>query len=174
MASFGVWQRFLRRLRSSDAAEVLLVPPLRARKEDVPLQVARRLEKLGVESEVVTVEFMEEALAHHWPGNTSELDDAVGLCVGQVSSAVGLTGSLLRKALGKPAPNSGDQSTVAYKKKPSEAELRQLVAECGGNISEIARRQDWSRRQIHRWLNEYSIVVPKKGRKRAKRRQRPK
>jgi DNA-binding NtrC family response regulator len=55
----------------------LRLPPLRARREDIPLLVAAILERLsGVTGRTYTVstEAMEILLSHDWPGNVAELE----------------------------------------------------------------------------------------------------
>jgi len=55
----------------------LQVPPLRARREDIPLLVAAMLEKLGAKNLRVTDEAMSALLARDWPGNVRELGNVV-------------------------------------------------------------------------------------------------
>ncbi len=57
------------------------VPPLRERKEDIPLLVrnfiARFNDKLGRNVQSVSREAMDLIFAHHWPGNVRELENVV-------------------------------------------------------------------------------------------------
>jgi DNA-binding NtrC family response regulator len=56
--------------------QVLRVPPLRERVEDIPPLVNHFCERAGVETEV-TPEAMAALCAHHWPGNVRELESVV-------------------------------------------------------------------------------------------------
>lgn len=57
------------------------LPPLRARKEDIPLLVkhfvARCGPKVGKEIEKISGEAMESLMGYHWPGNVRELKNVV-------------------------------------------------------------------------------------------------
>ncbi|MBC7361764.1 MAG: sigma-54-dependent Fis family transcriptional regulator [Candidatus Aminicenantes bacterium] len=56
------------------------IPPLRERKEDIPLLVEsilnRENDKLGV-SKILLPEALDKLLAHHWPGNVRELENVL-------------------------------------------------------------------------------------------------
>ena len=56
--------------------QVLRVPPLRERVEDIPPLVEHFCEQAGAETEV-TPEAMAALCAHHWPGNVRELESLV-------------------------------------------------------------------------------------------------
>jgi DNA-binding NtrC family response regulator len=68
------------------------VPPLRERKEDIPLLVSHFLEKYNIENkksiERVSEDAMELILSYHWPGNVRELENcierAVVICKGNL------------------------------------------------------------------------------------------
>jgi two-component system response regulator PilR (NtrC family) len=57
------------------------LPPLRDRKEDIPLLVQHFLEKYGEESRkpglVLTPEAMDRLAAYDWPGNVRELENVI-------------------------------------------------------------------------------------------------
>ena len=69
----------------------LTLPPLRDRKEDMPLLVQHFLDKYGEESGksglILTPDAMDRLMAYHWPGNVRELENvierAVILCPGR-------------------------------------------------------------------------------------------
>ncbi len=56
------------------------MPPLRERKEDIPLLVDFILRKIGVNKEV-TKEAMDLLLAYSWPGNIRELENVINYAV---------------------------------------------------------------------------------------------
>lgn len=74
------------------------VPPLRERKEDIPLLVAHFIEKYNIENkksiERVSEEAMELLLSYHWPGNVRELENcierAVVICKSNIIKPVDL------------------------------------------------------------------------------------
>jgi len=59
----------------------ILVPPLRERREDIPLLVAyfiKKFEKkLGKTISVVTNKIMNDLMNYHWPGNVRELENVI-------------------------------------------------------------------------------------------------
>ncbi|MDQ0269380.1 sigma-54 interaction domain-containing protein [Cytobacillus purgationiresistens] len=58
------------------------IPPLRRRKEDIPMLSERLIEKINQEYgrnvEGITEEAMEALMAYDWPGNVRELDNIIG------------------------------------------------------------------------------------------------
>ena len=63
----------------------ILLPPLRARREDVPLLVSHFLEHYNEANDRYVVHIQKEALEalarYHWPGNVRELQNVVERCV---------------------------------------------------------------------------------------------
>jgi two-component system, NtrC family, response regulator AtoC len=59
----------------------ITVPPLRERREDIPLLCSHFLEKIGgrlhKEKYTITDDAMAMLLAHHWPGNVRELENVI-------------------------------------------------------------------------------------------------
>lgn len=59
----------------------IFVPPLRERKEDIPILVAHFIQRFGLENRRPNLTFSQEALdlcmEYHWPGNVRELENAV-------------------------------------------------------------------------------------------------
>jgi len=63
----------------------LMLPPLRERREDIPLLVAHFLEKLvresGLPPKVFTPEALDFLCGYEWPGNIRQLENAVERCM---------------------------------------------------------------------------------------------
>jgi two-component system, NtrC family, response regulator PilR len=58
------------------------LPPLRERREDIPLLVEHFLSKLSGEREVkVSDNLLRRLLDYHWPGNIRELENTIERCV---------------------------------------------------------------------------------------------
>ena len=53
------------------------LPPLRERREDIPLLAERFLERLGAGCHTLSVAALQRLLAHDWPGNARELRNAM-------------------------------------------------------------------------------------------------
>jgi DNA-binding NtrC family response regulator len=101
----------------------LQLPPLRERREDIPLLVAHFLrEKVHLRTGQpfqVTRQAMEALIAHDWPGNVRELENAIErACALSESSLIRVTD--LPPALRRHAA-SGGSDTVFLIPEPSEA-----------------------------------------------------
>jgi DNA-binding NtrC family response regulator len=59
----------------------ILIPPLRERKEDIPLLVEHFIEKHNIEMEKkiegISPEALNQVMAHDWPGNVRELENTI-------------------------------------------------------------------------------------------------
>jgi DNA-binding NtrC family response regulator len=118
----------------------ILIPPLRDRREDVPLLVESFVERLSVEMKKrldgVSSEAMSALMAHDWPGNVRELRNILErgavVCTGPVIqlSDLGLPG--------KPeaAPRPG---TLASLEEVERRHVSAVLAHTGGNVSQSAR-----------------------------------
>ncbi|ACL65296.1 two component, sigma54 specific, transcriptional regulator, Fis family [Anaeromyxobacter dehalogenans 2CP-1] len=118
----------------------ILIPPLRDRREDVPLLVESFVERLSVEMKKridgVSSEAMSALMAHDWPGNVRELRNILE------RGAVVCTGPVIQIAdlglPGKPetAPRPG---TLASLEEVERRHVSAVLAHTGGNVSQSAR-----------------------------------
>ncbi len=123
----------------------LLVPPLRERKEDIPLLVeafrARYAQRFGLTEVRLSPELLQALVARDWPGNVRELENAVARLL-----ALSEGGELGLEALSRlsPAPEGAPVVGVGPLREQVAAFERSLIArvleETGGNQSETARR----------------------------------
>jgi two-component system response regulator AtoC len=136
------------------------VPPLRARRSDIPLLVAHALE--GTPARAVSEEAMAHLLAYDWPGNVRELfhgvQRAAVLCGGEVIDVDDLSESVRTVA------------SVGRAEALDELPLRQAVAQlerrmieralvrAGGNRSEAARQLGIGRPQLYAKLDEFGMT----------------
>jgi DNA-binding NtrC family response regulator len=118
----------------------ITIPPLRQRREDIPLLVDSFLERLSVEMkkplEGVSNEAMGALLAHDWPGNVRELRNVLErgavVCTGPILQLADLGLAVRQEA----APRTGPLSSL------EEVERRHVAAvlsHTGGNVSQSAR-----------------------------------
>ena len=83
----------------------IFLPPLRQRREDIPLLVDYFVQKYSQEMQVDAVEISVDAMkvfeAYDWPGNVRELENAVertlALCAGGTVTSADLPASLLKR-----------------------------------------------------------------------------
>ena len=95
----------------------LRVPPLRERREDIPLLAAhfleRRNRRSGVEKRF-TLEAMGRLLEHDWPGNVRELENAVERAVVLTKSSAVDVEDLPREVRGAPPLASGSARALTF------------------------------------------------------------
>jgi DNA-binding NtrC family response regulator len=144
------------------------LPPLRERREDVPILVAHFLAKLARRERRAAATLSPEALkllnAYSWPGNVRELENAIERAVAVAKGNVVLPsdlppevggggGTLAAVAAGGGGP--GDAGIIADRPSLGELERRyiQLVlTESGGNKKKAAEKLGIDRRTLYRAL----------------------
>ncbi|HLE81951.1 MAG TPA: sigma 54-interacting transcriptional regulator, partial [Dehalococcoidia bacterium] len=137
----------------------IMVPPLRDRKEDIPLLVGSILEKLTAKAQWKTVKLFPEAMSllmeYNWPGNVRELENALEFAL------VRKTGdSLLPQSL-PPWIQRAEKSTHGFLKdiaKDSEREeIVKRLAQCRGKVSDVAKALGVGRTTLWRKMKYYQI-----------------
>jgi two-component system response regulator AtoC len=141
----------------------ITMPPLRARKEDIPLLVRSFLRHFSKANEKpvldITTDAMNTLLAYDWPGNVRELRTAIEHGV-VMASGPKVTVRDLPRAIREAAGTSAGAISISETAKPldlAETEKRlitQALASTGGNITAAATQLGISRRTLHRKLNE--------------------
>jgi transcriptional regulator with GAF, ATPase, and Fis domain len=149
------------------AVVTLTVPPLRDRREDVPLLATRFLGDFGVEpSRLLTRDSLDALMRHAWPGNVRELRNTLEravalsepLAVGN-GAAPPASSSSSGATAGAPVDLSlplrvGRQRVVdAWER----AYVTRLLDECGGNVSEASRRAGLERMSMYRLLHRLGL-----------------
>ncbi len=142
----------------------LELPALRERKEDLYLLLRTLLARHGRPDLRVSFLFMAALLHYDFPYNVRELEAcakrAIALATGPVLDSELLPepireemqryGRAMSESASLPAPRYGA---------PSEAELRALLEEHGGNVAAVGRVLGKARMQIHRWVERYAIEL---------------
>jgi DNA-binding NtrC family response regulator len=118
----------------------IVIPPLRERREDVPLLVENFVERLSVEMKKridgISTEAMNAIMAHDWPGNVRELRNILErgavVATGPVIQLLDL--GLPSKAEAPPRPG-----TLASLEEVERRHVAAVLAHTGGNVSQSAR-----------------------------------
>ena len=137
----------------------IVIPPLRERREDIPLLAEHFAQKHGrSEGSAISSEAREVLLAHDWPGNVRELENVIARALALNPSGVVLPEDLpdaIRAASPAPAPaplpDTSDRPTLA------ELERRyasQVLLETGGNKTRAAEILGIDRKTLYRILGE--------------------
>jgi len=144
-------------------AVIIPLPPLRERKEDIPLLVEHFLRKYQNESmekrkKEFTPEAMELLLNYHWPGNVRELENVVRGCIalseGDFIGEENLP-PCLKETTGK--INTSWGSWAEMQRKFQESYIRETLKKAGGNVSRASRIAGISRRHFYEKMKEYHI-----------------
>jgi DNA-binding NtrC family response regulator len=145
------------------------MPPLRERREDIPLLVHAFLKQFAEDNgkpvRELTPDALQAVLAHQWRGNVRELRTAIEHGVVLATGAKitlkdlplevrrGDDGSPRHSPAGLPAKPLTRGSAFNLQATEKQLILRALE-ECGGNITQAARKLGISRRTLHRKLKE--------------------
>jgi DNA-binding NtrC family response regulator len=144
------------------------LPPLRERREDIPLLTQAFLQEFTRENQKKITGFSNEALEalqrYDWPGNIRELraalEHAVALCRGE---RIGVR-DLPPRVSGQPSLAAREYSggatynaTVLNLEEMEKNLIRAALQKTRGNVTEAARLLGISRRTLHRKLKSYGI-----------------
>ena len=143
------------------------LPPLRERREDIPILVAHFLAKLARRERRDLAALSQEALkllsAYGWPGNVRELENAIERAVAVAKGNVVLPSDLPPEVGGNAASPAAAAAAGAPEPggmiddRPTLAELERryiqlVLAECGGNKKKAAEKLGIDRRTLYRAL----------------------
>lgn len=134
----------------------LHLPPLRERKEDLPLLLKHYCQEFNPTPGLRSVEFSEECLRvlfrYEWPGNIRELKNlAESLCVAAVPSPIEPEHLPARfRAI------SHEWSGAAAD--PERESLISALSWSRGNKAAAARRLNWSRMTLYRKLSKHRLL----------------
>lgn len=148
----------------------ITLPPLRDRREDIPLLVEHFLEKYARDAgkRVTRVEAraMEAMASHGWPGNVRELENVIHRTL-LVSSGLELTFDDLPPGIGgdqvaagetgrKAADSGVGSGTFNLEELEREAIVRSMENN-RGNLSDVARQLGIGRSTLYRKLEQYGL-----------------
>ena len=133
------------------------MPPLRARRSDVPLLVAHAL--AGSPARAVSEEAMARLSAYRWPGNVRELvhviQRAAALAGGDVIDVPNLPEAVRDE---RPSPEPAADGTLREAVAALEKRLiLRALERSGGNRSEAARQLGIGRPQLYAKMEEHGI-----------------
>src|SRR5205814_6243514 len=128
------------------------LPPLRQRRDDIPILLDHFLRKYGQESGQPAARFSDEAmkrlLEYSWPGNVRELANVVERAVLLSSHGVITPESLPEQVLGNRLPLASEPSEILTLDEAVERHVRTVLDHTGGNRSQAARILGISRRTL--------------------------
>ena len=143
------------------------VPPLRARREDVPQLVEHFTRQLvagqGLAPKPFAPGALERLKRHAWPGNVRELRNTVERLL--ILAAGEITERDVNRLLGAPAGEGAQlggallesESYEAFKEHAERAFLLAKLSEFDWNVSETARRLDMPRSNLYKKIERLGL-----------------
>jgi DNA-binding NtrC family response regulator len=152
----------------------IVVPPLRERREDVPLLAQAFLDELAADTDKPVHKLSSEALAvlggYNWPGNIRELRNAIERsllsCKGDTIEARDLPYAILRGSGAAPATDScldmmGSADLDSWIESVERRAILQALEQSGGVQAQAARRLGISERSFWHRIKKLKIQVNK-------------
>ncbi|HDL19313.1 MAG TPA: sigma-54-dependent Fis family transcriptional regulator [Bacteroidetes bacterium] len=141
------------------------IPPLRERKEDVPIMAQLFLERYadreGKEVREISSDALEMLMAYHWPGNVRELENALERAVLLASSNEVVVNDLPPnvRVIGERKVVDTSKTLNTWIEKLEEEAIRKALLECEGNVSLTARKLGIGRATIYRKAKKYGLPI---------------
>jgi len=132
------------------------VPPLRERKDDIPLLVKAFIRRYCLEMNKELLKITPSALKllmdYNWPGNVRELENVIerALVIGRDKEIVTDDLPFSRKEL-------GPQTTPISLKLMEKMHIKRMLEETGWNISKTARVLEVDRQTLYNKIEKYKI-----------------
>jgi two-component system response regulator HydG len=147
----------------------ITIPPLRARREDIPLLVSHFINaqnrKTGKNIDGVTQSSMRILMEYPWPGNVRELENAIEhafvLCAGEYIDVFDLPVEI-RQVTYRPrlenAPPLARAKPLSARRLSPEI-LLEILNDCDWNKAEVGRRLGLSRTAIWKYMIKWNIPL---------------
>jgi len=135
------------------------IPPLRKRKDDIPLLVHHFLEKYSHETTKRVDHVKEDAMQllqdYDWPGNVRELENAIERAV--VLSKSRTLGSDNFSFLHSPPTSILKARTLREMEKNH---IQQILEDCSWNVTKSSKILGINRVTLHKMINRYNLKKP--------------
>lgn len=142
----------------------IIIPPLRERREDIPLLIHYFLklaaERYGKDIQTIDPDIQQRLMAYHWPGNVRQLKNAVENMV-VLSDHSRLSMESLPAEIRPPSPDaaSGMNNLVGISITQAERELiRNTLKMYNGNREQVAKVLGIGERTLYRKIKEYDLT----------------
>ncbi len=141
------------------------VPPLRDRKEDIPLLVREFLQEFGRQYGRPRIEMSDDAVAvlkqYHWPGNVRELRNVIERVMILNPQTVRIERKHLPMLVFRGSGRKGEEfSTLHQAREAYERDyILKKIDECHGNVSRAAEALGLERSHLYRKMKSLGISV---------------
>jgi DNA-binding NtrC family response regulator len=142
------------------------LPPLRARREDLPALIAELLRRRGLDGARPTGPGLDRLHAHGWPGNVRELRNVIDRAIALAPGAQRFADLTIRLE-----PSAGAPEPAAVRTDLPYAEARELVlhdferryvadalAKAGGNLTAAARAAQVDRKHLRTLARRHGLA----------------
>jgi DNA-binding NtrC family response regulator len=127
------------------------LPPLRKRKEDIPLLADHLLERIGAKKQI-TRGALDRLAQYDWPGNVRELANTL-----EVAAALCKGNRIRSHDVAIQAP-SGSPEAWQSLSEMEKVHIRKVLASCGGNKTKTAKILGISLRNLYRKIDRYGLA----------------
>lgn len=142
----------------------LNIPPLRERREDIPLLLDMALKRFNIaynkQIRSISPDVLKLLLNHSFPGNVRELlnlaEQSVILCRGSEITLDHLPTNFFSKA------SDNTQNRYRSAKLPTLGELTSLLSRYGGNRGQVAQELNVDRTTLWRWMKRLGVISSNK------------
>ncbi|WP_437581485.1 sigma 54-interacting transcriptional regulator [Sorangium sp. So ce887] len=141
------------------------VPPLRERREDIPLLVAHYYRQFADQADP-PAELLERLVHHDWPGNVRELRSAVERAVLTGDPAIGEDGAAAREGGEEESALRPDDLELSFRQAKERtvarwerAYVKTLIRANGGNLSHAARAGRMDRNHLRELLRRHGVTA---------------
>jgi transcriptional regulator with PAS, ATPase and Fis domain len=141
----------------------IVLPPLRERREDIPMLAHHFLQKVSAANGLPVRGFMPETLAllkrYHWPGNVRELENVIERMASLAQGPLFMPEDLPEEIRRADAPmTEGDDALITLEEMEKRHLLRVLRA-TGGNKVRAAKILGIDRRTLYRMAKRFGIAL---------------
>ena len=145
------------------AAFPVVVPPLRERREDIPLLAQHLMQKHAMRSgkriSSITSAALRMLQQYHWPGNVRELENAMGRAVLGETTDVLQASSLPSQLLRSVAAGADHPAAPRTLAEVERAALSQALTTAAGNVTAAAQALGINRATLYRKLKRHELSV---------------
>jgi transcriptional regulator with GAF, ATPase, and Fis domain len=139
------------------------LPPLRERKEDIPLLVDHFMKRFGRESGRSSLklrpEVMDALVNYHWPGNVREVENEIRMLITFADDPITLDrlSERIRRSMVTPSDEVVREGLTGRVEALERGEIRRALEEASGNKSRAAESLGISRFTLQRKMEKYRI-----------------
>jgi transcriptional regulator with PAS, ATPase and Fis domain len=147
------------------AVHIVDLPPLRERREDIPLLVAHFVEKYSPgpspSRKLFTSEALDALQRYPWPGNVRELENEVRRLLAMTAEKATIEledlPEFIRDARETPADQAGARSLREVVERFERDRIAEVLETCQGNKAAAARKLGMSVRNLFKKIEKYGL-----------------